>query len=104
MNPAKSKTKLCVARLQRDKWRRIARQLELFTQLLIGSREVFRNNARIADSGHEVCIAYPARQYMDMNMIHDTRPGRAAQIHADIEPCRLINIAQCRLATLSQIH
>ena len=79
-------------------------ELEPRPQLLVGGGEVFRNNPRVADGGHEVCIAYPARQYMDMNMIHDARPGRAAQIHADVEASWLVSIAKGRLTTLCQIH
>ena len=79
-------------------------ELEPRPQLLVGGGEVFRNNPRVADGGHEVCIAYPAGQYMDMNMIHDACTGRAAQIHADVEASWLVSIAQGRLTTLCQIH
>jgi hypothetical protein len=71
---------------------------------LIGGGEIFRDDARVADGGHEVCVANPARKDVDVNVIHDTGAGGFSQVHAKIEAGGLIDFAQRRLAPLRQIH
>lgn len=81
-----------------------SRQLEPRTQLLVGGGEVFGDNACSADGGHEICIARPARQDVKMDVVHNPGASGFSEVHAQIEPRRLICGAQGSLTTLRQIH
>lgn len=68
-------------------------ELESRPQLLVGGGEILRNDSSIADCRHEVCIARPTRQYVNMNMAHDPSASRTTKVHANIEARRLISVA-----------
>ena len=62
-------------------------------ELLIGGSQIFGDNPRLTDRGHEICVPGPARQDVEMYVVDNARTRRVAQVHADVEPGRAIYFA-----------
>src|SRR5215467_4066361 len=75
-----------------------------FAQLLVADRQLFRVYARFAGNGHEVRIAHPARQGMQMQMAHHAGAGSPAEVHAQVHAVRPVKIAKNRFHALRQMH
>ena len=58
---------------------------ELFT----GAGHILGDHADLADDSHEIRIAAPPGNDVDVEMIVDSGSRRLAQVHADVEPLRL---------------
>lgn len=61
-------------------------------------------DARLADGGHEVCVANPAWHDVHVKMVCDSGSGGASQVHADVESVGAVDFTHRRLAALRQIH
>ena len=61
-------------------------------------------DADLADGGHEVGVAGPARQDVHVEVFGDSGSGGASEIHADVEALRAVGLAQSRLAELGEVH
>ena len=71
---------------------------------MIGGGEVFREHSCLADRRHEVCIANPTRQDVDVDVVRNAGARSVTEIHANIEPCGFIGFAEGGLTALRQIH
>ena len=68
--------------------------LELLLDRRVNAREVGRMHPRFGGDRHEIGVAPPARHEVNMKMLVDARPGRRAEVDADIEPLRLFRIKE----------
>lgn len=59
-------------------------------KLVVSRQEILRENARLADHGHEAGIPYPAWQDVKVNVLSDAGPGAFAEIHSQIVAIRAI--------------
>ena len=71
-----------------------AHWLETSFQLTIRRPQVFRDDARLADGGHEVGVARPAREDVHMEMIGDAGAGGLAEVDAEVEAVWMIDLFQ----------
>src|SRR5687768_11438796 len=53
-------------------------------------REIFGQDARVADDGHEVGVAVPARHQVNVQMIEHAGAGRAADVDPDVDALRRV--------------
>src|SRR6266851_5696580 len=83
---------------------RLRESSESLGQAFVGGFQIFRVNARLAGYGHEVRIAHPAWQHVQMQMPNDARTRGAAEIHSQIHAVRLIAGAQSRFHALRELH
>ena len=65
--------------------RRRGQPLEDRPQACRGLRQVLRQHPHVADDGHEIGVAVPARHEMDMQVVDDARAGRTAEVDADVD-------------------
>src|SRR5712692_8427347 len=70
----------------------------------VGGLQVFRVHSRFAGYGHEVRIAHPPRQDVQMQMSDHARAGRAAQIHSQIHAIGFVAGAQSCFRALRELH
>src|SRR6266700_531978 len=66
--------------------------------------QIFRVDAGFAGDGHEIGVADPARQGVQMQVSNDARARGAAQIHSQVHPIGLVICAQSRFYALRQLH
>ena len=64
--------------------------------------ELLRQHARLADHGHEVGVADPARHEVHVQVVLDAAAGRLPKIEPDVDPARLVRLAQRRFRSLRQ--
>src|SRR5205085_4130964 len=69
---------------------------------LVGGLQIFRVNARFARHRHEIRIANPARQHMQVQVPGDSCARRAAKIHAQVHAVRLVLFAVNGFETLRE--
>ena len=77
---------------------------EFWVEFRIRRGEVFGENARFCNWCHEVCIARPAWQQVNVQVVGDARARRSSEIHSHVEPRRLVNLTQRCLRTFRLIH
>ena len=68
----------------------------------IGGVEVLDQDLGPADDGHEVGVADPARDDVEVEVIDHPGPGAAAQVHARVEPVRGVGRPQRGQAALQE--
>ena len=78
--------------------------LEPAAEFLISGSQIFGDNPRITDRGHEICVPGPARQDVEMYVVDNARTRRVTKVHADVEPGRAIHFAERRLGSFCQVH
>src|SRR4051812_5873689 len=54
-------------------------------QLLVAGFEILGHHPRLGDAGHEVRVAAPARQRVDVEMVGDARARGAADVDAEVD-------------------
>ena len=59
--------------------------LEKGPQAIVTLQEVLRDDAHLADDRHEVCVPFPARDDMPMEVTLHSGAGTAAQVHPEID-------------------
>ena len=69
-----------------------------------GLPQLLRQDADFADDRHEVGVAGPSRHEVHVEVIHDARSGRAAEVDADVDALRLIRLRQRALGVLREAH
>src|SRR5579859_4584945 len=57
---------------------------EGFAEAVVGDVQLFGMDASLAGDGHEIGIAEPAREHMEMQMTGDAGSRSAAEIHAEV--------------------
>ena len=77
--------------------------LKSFSDAAAGFVEIFRQNAGFGEGGHEVGIAGPARQGVEMKVSGDTGTGGLAQVHAEIDAVRAIELGEDAFHALGKI-
>src|SRR5712692_4919823 len=70
----------------------------------VSCRKIFRVYTRLSDYGHEIRIAHPARQDVQMQMSHHPSPRSAPQIHSQVHSIGFVILAQNFFQTLRQPH
>src|SRR5579863_2443560 len=77
---------------------------ECTEQLVVGGEQVLRVDASFADHGHEVGIASPARQNVQVEMIGNARTCDFAKIHPQVVPVRMVSLGERRFEIAGQVH
>ena len=72
-----------------------ARPLEDRPEPRRGLRQLLGQHARLADDGHEVGVAVPARNDVEVQVIEDAGAGRLAEVDADVDAVRRVRLGQC---------
>ena len=62
-------------------------------QSAVGVVEPFGDDSHVGDNRHEVSIALPARDDVNMQVIIDASAGRLADVHPDVKPLRAHSLA-----------
>src|SRR5580692_3111536 len=75
-----------------------------FAEALIGDAEVFGVNAGFSGDGHEIGIAEPAREGVEVEMADDACACGAAEVHAEIHAVRLVICLEGFFHALGQMH
>ena len=78
--------------------------LYLALQLFVCCGQRLRDCAGLADGRHEVDVADPAGKYMHVVMARDARTGGFAEVHAEVDAVRSIDLADSRLSRRYQVH
>src|SRR5512133_215388 len=74
-----------------------------FDQFVVQGTQTIREHARAANDRHEVRVAGPARDDVDVQVIGNTCSRALAEIQTDVESLRLYRGAQKRLRVNYQI-
>src|SRR5215472_7746535 len=74
------------------------------SQLFVGGSKVFGLHSRFTDGSHEIGVARPARQHVQVQMSENPRTGRPAQIHAKVVSLRMVSGFESLLNALSKQH
>jgi hypothetical protein len=69
-----------------------------------GTLECVWQNACFTDDRHEVCIANPSGNNVQVQVMFDSSPSTSPQIHADVKTVRLIDLLNGLFARLRQVH
>jgi hypothetical protein len=77
---------------------------KLGAELAISGGQIFGQDSRFADAGHEVCVPRPARHNVHVYVVGYSGAGGAAEIHPHIETLWMVNLTQRRLTALGQVH
>ncbi len=72
--------------------------------LRVGDFQVFRMHPRLANRRHEIRIAKPPRQRVQMQVPGNTRSGSSSQVHSQIHAIGLVIDGKRRLHSLRQAH
>ena len=72
--------------------------LEQGTEARRRGGQVFGQHPRLADDGHEVGVAVPARHQVHVQVIEDAGAGRTAEIDPDVDALRLVRLASATLS------
>src|SRR5580698_5758476 len=75
-----------------------------FAEALIGDAEVFGVDAGFSGDGHEIGIAEPAREGVEVEMADDACACGAAEVHAEIHAVRLVICLEGFFHALGQMH
>ena len=59
--------------------------MERLVETLVSGIEVFRQDAGLADGGHEIDVAGPARKDVHVDVFGDAGSGAFADVHTDVE-------------------
>lgn len=70
----------------------------------VGLIQTFRENAGVADDRHEIRVAGPSRNDVDVQMVGNSGPGRGAEVHAHVESMRTIHGREGFHPGLNQRH
>src|SRR5919107_4679221 len=81
-----------------------ASALEAAAELVVGGAEVFGDDAGLADGGHEVGVAGPAREDVKVQVVRDARARGLAEVHAEVEAVRAVDFGEYALGALRQLH
>ncbi len=73
-------------------------------EFVVGKGEVFGLDAGLGDSGHEVGVAGPARQEVQVEVAGDAGAGAAAQVHPKVVAFGVVVRGKRRLDALGQLH
>jgi hypothetical protein len=71
---------------------------------LVRLTQLFRQDTGFRDYRHEVCIADPARNDVQVEVFSNSRSRCLAKIHPNIESIRIVNFLQCRDCALREVH
>lgn len=66
----------------------------IFLKAAVNASKGIRNHLCIVDDGHEIRIACPTRDHVDVKVPRDTGPPDFSYIKPDIESSRPINLAE----------
>jgi diguanylate cyclase (GGDEF)-like protein/PAS domain S-box-containing protein len=69
-----------------------------------GDREFFGHDAGLADGGHEVGVAGPAREHVHMEVAGDAGAGALAEVHSKVEALGPVDFAQAAHGGLGEVH
>ena len=83
---------------------RVRQPLEDRPQPLRRLRQVLGQHARVADDGHEVRVAVPARHEVDVQVIERRRRRPASEVDADVDALRLVRLGQRHLGVAREPH
>src|SRR5436190_10930939 len=72
-------------------------------QFLVCGSEVFGKDSSFTDDRHEVGVAAPARDYVQVQMIRDAGSSAATEIHSDVESIGMILGFERRLRALCEL-
>jgi hypothetical protein len=73
-------------------------------ELFVGCGQFLGFDAGFGYYGHEVGIAGPAREDVEVEVAGDSGAGSAAEVHAEVEALRVINIFEGYLDALGEDH
>ena len=62
-------------------------------QSIVAVEQMLRHHPGLADDGHEIGIALPARHDVPVQMVFDAGTGALAEIHSQIDSARLQHLA-----------
>src|ERR1700722_13717245 len=77
---------------------------EIFSNAQPGGFKVFRQHTRLADNGHEVGVAGPARQNVQMEVACDSGTCRLAQIQAHVDAIGAVGATEDSFQALRCVH
>ena len=58
----------------------------------------------MVNGGHEVGVARPAWEHVNVHVVRDTGAPCRAEVHAHVEACRRINLAERSLRSFRKVH
>ena len=71
---------------------------------MVGGGQIFGFDASFGYYGHEVGIAGPAREDMEVEVAGDAGASGAAEVHAEVVAVRVIGFFEGELDSLGQHH
>jgi hypothetical protein len=71
---------------------------------LVGPVQVFNQNPGLADERHKIGISRPAGYHMKVVMIDNAGPSALPEVHASVEPMRLVSSLENPEAQLEEIR
>jgi hypothetical protein len=77
---------------------------EFWVEFGVSSFEIFGEDACLANRGHEVGVAGPAWEHVNVHVLRDACAGCGPEVHAHVEAGRRVNITQGRLRSFGQVH
>jgi hypothetical protein len=78
--------------------------LKLRLELRVGCFEVFGEDAGVVDRCHEVGVAGPAWEHVDVHVVRDAGARGGPEVHAHVEACRRISLTQSGLRSFRKVH
>src|SRR5262249_40037175 len=67
-------------------------------------RKLFGQHSRFAHDRYKIRVTGPARDYVKVEMVCDSRPGRLSKVHPDVGRVRLILGPERGLGACGQLH
>jgi hypothetical protein len=58
---------------------------EFWSEFGVCRFEIFREDARLGNGSHEVCVAGPSWQQVNVKVVHDARARSSAKVHTQVE-------------------
>ena len=77
---------------------------ERLAQFFVGGGEFFGLDAGFGDDGHEIRVALPARQYVQVQVAGDAGASGPAQVHAQIVSLGMVNFLKRGMNALGDAH
>jgi hypothetical protein len=88
----------CVPFFVRSLW------LKLGAKFCVCCLEVFGEDTGVVDGCHEVGVAGPAWEHVDVHVVRDAGARGDPEVHAHVEACRRISLTQSGLRPFRKVH
>jgi len=78
--------------------------LKLGAELRVSRLEVLGQDAGVVDGCHEVGVAGPAWQHVNVHVVRNACSACRSEVHAHVEACRRISLTQRSLRPFRKVH